>query len=46
MYKINLTDLFPKRETGYNIRNGNNAFFNCKIVTFKNSFSLFTIQAW
>ena len=46
MYKINLTDLFPKRETGYNIRNRNNSFFNCKTVTFKYSFSLFTIEAW
>ena len=29
-----------------NIRNRNNSFFNCKTVTFKYSFSLFTIEAW
>ena len=43
MYKIinigipkYLTDLIPKREIGYNIRNRNKSFFHCKTESFKN----------
>ena len=43
MYKIMnigipkyLTDLIPKRKIGYNIRNRNKSFFNCRTESFKN----------
>ena len=41
-----LTDLVPKREIGYNIRNRNKPFFKCRTESFKNSFSQYTIEAW
>ena len=41
-----LTDLIPKREIGYNIRNRNNSFFNCRTETFKNSFFSYAIEPW
>ena len=53
MYKIinigipkYLTDLIPKREIGYNIRNRNKTFFHCRTESFKNSFFSFTTEAW
>ena len=53
MYKIinigipkYLTDLIPKREIGYNIRNRNKSFFHCRTESFKNSFLSYTIEAW
>ena len=53
MYKIinigipkYLTDLIPKREIGYNIRNRNKSFFHCRTESFKNSFFPYTIEAW
>ena len=53
MYKIinigipkYLTDLIPKHEIGYNIRNGNKPFFNCRTESFQNSFSPYTIETW
>ena len=53
MYKIinigipkYLTDLIPKREIGYNIRNRNKYFFNCRTETFKNSFFPNAIEVW
>ena len=53
MYKIinigipkYLTDLIPKREIGYNIRNRNKSFFHCRTESFKNSFCPFTTEAW
>ena len=53
MYKIinigipkYLTDLIPKREIGYNIRNRNKSFFHCKTESFKNSFFPITTEAW
>ena len=53
MYKIinigitkYLTDLIPKREIGYNIRNRNKSFFHCRTESFKNSFFPFTTEAW
>ena len=53
MYKIinigipkYLTDLIPKRETSYNIRNRNKSFFHCRTESFKNSFFPYTIEAW
>ena len=39
-------DLIAKREIGYNIRNINKPFFNCRTESFKNSFSPYTIEAW
>ena len=39
-----LTDLIPKREIRYSIRNGNKSFFNCRTESFKNSFFLFLIH--
>ena len=51
MYKIinigipkYLTDLIPKREIGYNVRN--KSFFHCRTESFKNSFLSYTIEAW
>ena len=41
-----LTDLIPKREIGYNIRNRNKSFFHCRTESFKNSFFPYTIEAW
>ena len=41
-----LTDLIPKREIGYKIRNRNKSFFHCRTESFKNSFFPFTIEAW
>ena len=41
-----LTDLISKREIGYNIRNKNKSFFNCKTKIFKNSFFPYAIDAW
>ena len=45
MYKIinvgipkYLTDLIPKLKVGYNIRNGNKPFFNCRTESFKKSY--------
>ena len=53
MYKIidiglakYLTDLIPKRENDYNIRNRNKSFFHCRTESFKNSFFPYTIEAW
>ena len=53
MYKIinigipkYLTDLIPKREIGYNIRNRNKPFLKCRIESFKNSFFPYTIETW
>ena len=53
MYKIvnigipkDLTDLTPKHEIGYIIRNGNKSLFNCRTESFKNSFFPYTIEAW
>ena len=53
MYKIinigrpkYLTDPIPKRKIGYNIRNRNKSFFNCRTETFKNSFFPYAIEAW
>ena len=53
MYKIinigipkYLTDLIPKREIGYNIRNRNKSFFHCRTESFKNSFFPYTIEPW
>ena len=53
MYKIinigipkYLTDLIPKREIGYNIRNRNKSFFHCRTESFENSFFPCTIEAW
>ena len=53
MYKIinvgipkYLTDLIHKHEIGYNIRNGNKPFFNCRTESFQNSFSPYTIETW
>ena len=53
MYKIinigipkYLTDLIPKCEIGYNIRNRNESFFQCRTENFKNSFFPFTAEAW
>ena len=50
MYKIMnigipkyLTDLNPKREIGYNTRNGNKPFFSCRSESFKNSFFCHTL---
>ena len=31
-----LNDLILKREIGYNIRNGNKPYFNCRNESFKN----------
>ena len=39
-----LTNLIPKCEIGYNIRNGNKPLFNCR--SFKNLFSPYTIEPW
>ena len=41
-----LTDLILKGEIGYNIRNENEPFFNCRTDSFKNSFFPYTIEAW
>ena len=41
-----LANLIPKHDIGYDIRNGNQAFFNCKTESFKNSFFPYTIEAW
>ena len=41
-----LTDLIPKGEIGYNIRNENKPFLNCRTDSFKNSFFPYTIEAW
>ena len=41
-----LTNLIPKREIGYNIRNRNKSFFHCRTESFKNSFFPYTIEAW
>ena len=53
MYKIinlvipkYLTNLIPKREIGYKIRNRNKSFFHCRTESFKNSFFPYTIHAW
>ena len=53
MYKIinigipkYLTDLIPKREIGYDIRNGNKPFFNCRTESFKNSYFPYTIETY
>ena len=52
MYKIinigipkYLTNLIPKHEIGYNIRNRNKSFFHCRTESFKNSFFPCTIEA-
>ena len=41
-----LTDLIPKREIGYNIRNRNKSFFHCRTESSKNLFFPYTIEAW
>ena len=53
MYKIinigipkYLTNLIPKREIGYNIRNRNKLFFYRRTESFKNSLFSYTIEAW
>ena len=53
MYKIinigipkYLTDLIPKREISYDIRNRYKSFFHCRTESFKNSFSPFATEAW
>ena len=40
------TDLIPKREIGYNIRNRNKPFLKYRAESFKNSFFPYTIEAW
>ena len=52
MYKIinidkpkYFTNLFAKREIGYNIRNRNKSVFHCGSKSFKNSFFSYTIEA-
>ena len=53
MYKIinigipkYLTDLIPKGEIAYNIRNRTKSFFHRGTESFKNSFFPYTIEAW
>ena len=53
MYKIinigipkYLTDLTPKHEIGYSIRNRNKPFSECRTESFKNSFFQYTIETW
>ena len=41
-----LTDLIPKRKIGYNIKNRNKSFFNCRTESFKNQFFPYAIDAW
>ena len=41
-----LTDLIPKREISYNIRNRNKSLFHCRTESFKNSYFPYTIEAW
>ena len=52
MYKIinigilkYLTDLIPKHEIDYNIRNGNKPLFNCRTESLKTLFFPYTIEA-
>ena len=41
-----LTDLIPKPEIGYSIRNRNKSFLHCRTESFQNSFFPYTIEAW
>ena len=53
MYKIlnigilkYITDLIPKREISYNIRNRKKSFFHCRTESFKNWSFPYTIEPW